>query len=113
MMIVDTIDDAISLANDTEYGLSASVFSRNIAKAIRCARRIETGACHINAMTIHDEPYLPHGGSKKADLADSMVIGAWMSFCRVRQSQFWTRRRVEISHVGGSANSAVQSVDLI
>ncbi|KIW94815.1 uncharacterized protein Z519_04793 [Cladophialophora bantiana CBS 173.52] len=63
---VDTVDEAIGLANDTGYGLSASIFSKNIPKALRCARRIETGACHINGMTVHDEPFLPHGGAKES-----------------------------------------------
>ena len=59
-----TIDEAVELANDTEYGLSASVFSRNIPKAIAVAKRIQSGAVHINSMTVHDEPGLPHGGMK-------------------------------------------------
>lgn len=64
LLTVDTVDEAVALANDTGYGLSASIFSRNTSKALRCARRIETGACHINSMTVHDEPFLPHGGAK-------------------------------------------------
>lgn len=59
-----TEEEAVNLANETEYGLSASVFSQDIARAIRFAKRIESGAVHINAMTIHDEPQLPHGGMK-------------------------------------------------
>ena len=65
-MVVDTVDEAIALARDTTYGLSSSVFSRNVNKALRVARRIESGACHINAMTIHDEPQIPHGGLKQS-----------------------------------------------
>ncbi|KIX97594.1 uncharacterized protein Z520_06371 [Fonsecaea multimorphosa CBS 102226] len=63
---VDTVDEAVALANDTGYGLSTSIFSQNIPRALKCARRMETGACHINSMTIHDEPCLPHGGSKQS-----------------------------------------------
>ena len=61
---VDSVEEAITLANDTNYGLATAIFSRNIPRAIKVARRIQTGACHINAMTVHDEPYLPHGGVK-------------------------------------------------
>jgi acyl-CoA reductase-like NAD-dependent aldehyde dehydrogenase len=64
--VVDTVDEAVALANDTGYGLSGSVFSRDISKAVRVAKRIETGACHINAMTVHDESLLPHGGVKES-----------------------------------------------
>jgi vanillin dehydrogenase len=57
-------DEAVKLANDTEYGLSAALFSRNIARAIELARRIESGICHINGPTVHDEAQMPFGGLK-------------------------------------------------
>jgi acyl-CoA reductase-like NAD-dependent aldehyde dehydrogenase len=55
---------AIRVANDTEYGLSAAVFSRDIARALRVARRIQTGICHINGPTVQDEAQVPFGGVK-------------------------------------------------
>ncbi len=58
------IEEAVSLANDTEYGLSAAVFGRDIARAMEVARRIESGICHINAPTVHDEGQMPFGGVK-------------------------------------------------
>jgi benzaldehyde dehydrogenase (NAD) len=57
-------EDALRIANDTEYGLSAAVFSRDIARAWNMARRIQTGICHINGPTVHDEPQMPFGGEK-------------------------------------------------
>lgn len=57
-------DEAIAIANDTDYGLSGAVFTENLARGIRVARQIESGAIHINAMTVHDETNLPHGGAK-------------------------------------------------
>lgn len=57
-------EDAIRIANDTEYGLSAAVFSRNIPRAINVARRIESGICHVNGPTVHDEAQMPFGGTK-------------------------------------------------
>ncbi|KAM3532081.1 hypothetical protein NHJ13051_000457 [Beauveria bassiana] len=56
--------DAVAIANDTEYGLVAAVFSKDLRRALGVARKIETGAVHINSMTPHDEPSLPHGGAK-------------------------------------------------
>ncbi|WP_104004397.1 aldehyde dehydrogenase [Marinobacterium lutimaris] len=56
--------DAIRLANDTEYGLSSAVFSRDIARAMKVAKQIESGICHINGPTVHDEPQMPFGGVK-------------------------------------------------
>jgi len=57
-------DHAVELANDTEYGLSASVFTRDIAKGLGIARRIQSGMCHVNGPTVHDEAQMPFGGVK-------------------------------------------------
>ncbi|MFC7411867.1 aldehyde dehydrogenase, partial [Hydrogenophaga atypica] len=57
-------EQAVRVANDTEYGLSAAVFSRDIARALRVAERIESGICHINGATVHDEAQMPFGGVK-------------------------------------------------
>lgn len=57
-------EDAIRIANDTEYGLAAAVFSRDIPRAMGVARRIESGICHINGPTVHDEAQMPFGGTK-------------------------------------------------
>ena len=54
--------DAIRLANDTEYGLSASVFTRDTARGLRVARQIRSGICHVNGPTVHDEAQMPFGG---------------------------------------------------
>ena len=54
--------DAIRIANDSEYGLSASVFTRDTARGLRVARQIRSGICHINGPTVHDEPQMPFGG---------------------------------------------------
>ena len=55
---------AIELANDTDYGLSAAVFTRDTARGLRAARQIKTGICHINGPTVHDEAQMPFGGMK-------------------------------------------------
>ena len=60
----DTDEEAIALANDSEYGLSSAVFSRDIGRAMAVARRIESGICHINGPTVHDEAQMPFGGVK-------------------------------------------------
>jgi acyl-CoA reductase-like NAD-dependent aldehyde dehydrogenase len=54
--------DAIRLANDSEYGLSAAVFTRDTARGLTVARQIRSGICHINGPTVHDEPQMPFGG---------------------------------------------------
>ena len=59
-------DHAIALANDTEFGLSASVFTRDGVRGLKVARQIKSGACHINSPTAQDEPQVPFGGTKNS-----------------------------------------------
>ena len=55
-------EEAVSVANDTEYGLSAAVFGRDVLRALAVARQVDSGICHINAPTVADEPQMPFGG---------------------------------------------------
>jgi benzaldehyde dehydrogenase (NAD) len=61
---VDGDDEALRVANDTEFGLSACVFSEDFPRAWNLAQRVESGICHINGPTVHDEPQMPFGGVK-------------------------------------------------
>ena len=61
---VKGVDEAVRVANDTEYGLSAAVFGRDIARAFDVGKRIESGICHVNGPTVHDEAQMPLGGVK-------------------------------------------------
>jgi acyl-CoA reductase-like NAD-dependent aldehyde dehydrogenase len=61
---VDSDEEAIRLANDSDYGLSAAVFSRDIPRAMAVAKRIQSGICHINSSTVADEAQMPFGGVK-------------------------------------------------
>lgn len=64
VMKADSLDHAIALANDTDYGLSASISTRSLAMAMEFARRIEAGVVHINSPTAGLEPNVPFGGLK-------------------------------------------------
>jgi vanillin dehydrogenase len=57
-------EEAIRIANDTPYGLSSAVFSRDITRAMAVAKKLDTGICHINGPTVHDEAQMPFGGVK-------------------------------------------------
>lgn len=61
---VRSTEEAIACANDNEYGLSSAVFGRDIARAFNVARKIDSGICHVNAPTVHDEAQMPFGGVK-------------------------------------------------
>lgn len=79
----NSLDEAIELANATEYGLSASIFTRDIDKALRFAQQAEAGMVHINAPTLYDEPHVPFGGTKASGFgregteADLEIMTEW------------------------------------
>lgn len=57
-------EEAVRVANDTEYGLSAAVFGTNINTALSVAMRIQTGSVHINGSTVANDAQAPYGGTK-------------------------------------------------
>lgn len=57
---------AIACANDTAFGLSSAVFTRDVARGWRVAQRIQTGICHVNGASVHDEAQMPFGGVKES-----------------------------------------------
>ncbi len=61
---VKDTQEAVACANDNAYGLSAAVFGRDIARAFNVARKIDSGICHVNGPTVHDEAQMPFGGVK-------------------------------------------------
>ena len=63
-----TDDEAIAIANDTEYGLSSGVITKDENRGLAIAQRLETGMCHINCSSVNDEPHVPFGGSKASGL---------------------------------------------
>jgi len=63
---VEGDDEAVRVANDSDYGLAAAVFGEDVDHALEIARRIESGICHVNSSTVHDEPQMPFGGVKSS-----------------------------------------------
>lgn len=60
---IDSYEEGLEKANDTEYGLSSAIFTNDINKAMHFAKNIGAGMCHINGPTIHDEAHVPFGGN--------------------------------------------------
>lgn len=58
----DSDDDAVRLANDTDYGLSAGIISKNVGRALKLGEKLQTGILHINDQTVNDEVVNPFGG---------------------------------------------------
>ena len=62
VLVANGVDEAIEIANDSEYGLSAGIMTRNEERGLQVARRLHTGMAHINDSSVNDEPHVPFGG---------------------------------------------------
>lgn len=67
---VKNFEEAMEVANDTEYGLSSSIFSNDAARIFRFVDEIETGMTHINSPTTGGEAHIPFGGIKGTGIGD-------------------------------------------
>lgn len=85
LYVVENDEEALRIANDTEYGLSSALFTEDLKRGLAIAKQMETGAVHINTMSVHDEPALPHGGVKKSGFG---------RFNGVAGLDEWTRTKV-------------------
>ena len=63
---VKGVEEAVRVANDTDYGLSAAVFGADVTRALDVASRIESGSVHINGATVQNEAQAPYGGMKQS-----------------------------------------------
>jgi aldehyde dehydrogenase (NAD+) len=61
----DNLDHAIEIGNGVVYGLSSSIYTRNVNNAFKAMREMETGIFYVNAPTIGAETHLPFGGTKQ------------------------------------------------
>jgi len=77
-------DEAVRVANDSEYGLSSAVFGRDLSRAISVAQRVEAGMCHINSPTVQDEPQMPFGGVKASGLGRFGGLAGVSEFTELR-----------------------------
>jgi aldehyde dehydrogenase (NAD+) len=62
LIVVDSVEEAIEVANDSDYGLSAGIMTRNEERGLAVARQLKTGMAHINDSSVNDEPHVPFGG---------------------------------------------------
>ena len=66
VMTASDLDEAIDIANRVEFGLSASIFTRDLAAAFHFIRHVEAGLVHVNSETTGSEPQVPFGGMKSS-----------------------------------------------
>ncbi|MCS3821192.1 benzaldehyde dehydrogenase (NAD) [Chromobacterium alkanivorans] len=77
----DDDEEAVRLANDTEYGLSAAVISRDLGRALKLGEQLCTGSLHINDQTVNDDVINPFGGSGASGNGASIGgVANWEAF---------------------------------
>jgi benzaldehyde dehydrogenase (NAD) len=62
VVVFDTDEEALALANDSEYGLTGAIYSRSISRGLALAQRFRSGMVHVNDQTVNDEATVPFGG---------------------------------------------------
>jgi aldehyde dehydrogenase (NAD+) len=80
-------DEAVELANATDFGLSGAIHTKDVYRGMQMARRIETGMMHINDQTANDEIHAPFGGEKSSGtgrfggnfILDELTTVQWVS----------------------------------
>lgn len=82
--------DALSIANDSMYGLSSAVFTQDMAKGLRFARGIKAGMTHINDISVNDESNVPFGGEKNSGIG--RFNGEWVL------EEFTTLHWISVQH---------------
>jgi aldehyde dehydrogenase (NAD+) len=90
---VRNADEAVRLANDTSYGLSAAIITGDPKRGLALAERIQSGIVHVNDSTVHDEPHAPFGGIKASGLGRHGGRAAIESFTEIRWVSVQTERR--------------------
>ncbi|MFC1496769.1 aldehyde dehydrogenase family protein, partial [Candidatus Margulisiibacteriota bacterium] len=63
---IKSLDEGIKKVNQVEYGLTASIFTKNVDLAVHAMDKLEAGCCYINGPTFGSEPHMPFGGLKKS-----------------------------------------------
>jgi aldehyde dehydrogenase (NAD+) len=84
LITVKSDDEAVAMANDTEYGLSAGIITRDEQRGLALAKRLDTGMAHINCSSVNDEPWIPFGGAKGSGLGRHGGSGSVNAFTETR-----------------------------
>jgi succinate-semialdehyde dehydrogenase/glutarate-semialdehyde dehydrogenase len=83
MILARNMEEAIELANQTQYGLGVSIFTRNIEKALNLASEFDDGAIFINSL-VKSDPRLPFGGTKKSGYGRELARAGIMEFVNAK-----------------------------
>jgi acyl-CoA reductase-like NAD-dependent aldehyde dehydrogenase len=83
IIVVSSVEEAITEANNSEFGLGASIWTNNIERGINLARQIESGMVSVNEM-VKSDPRLPFGGIKKSGIGRELSEFGIKEFVNVK-----------------------------
>jgi acyl-CoA reductase-like NAD-dependent aldehyde dehydrogenase len=86
--VFDTLDGALAIANETQFGLTASVFTRSLHDAWRAAEELRHGTVHINETTNYWDQLAPFGGAKSSGAGRELAGWVIDGLCEVKQITF-------------------------
>ena len=84
VLTVEDMEEAIAVANDSEYGLSAGIITSDEERGMDVARRLETGMAHVNDSPVNDEAHVPFGGVKNSGMGRQNGKSSVEAFSQVR-----------------------------
>ncbi len=101
---VGSYDEAVTVANDTQYGLSSSIYTQDVNKSFRAMRDLEAGITYVNGPTIGAEAHMPFGGVK--DTGNGQRDGGYAAF------EFWTEHKtLYVDYSGQLQKAQMDSVE--
>ncbi|MDX1530121.1 MAG: aldehyde dehydrogenase family protein, partial [Rhodothermales bacterium] len=101
---VSSFDEAIEVANGTQYGLSSAVYTRDVARAFQAMHLIEAGITYVNGPTIGAEAHMPFGGVKQT--GNGHREGGWEVF------DFYTETKtVYVDYSGKLQKAQIDNVE--
>ena len=86
--IVDSESEAIRMANDIEFGLGASIWTKDLTKAEKISRRIESGIVSVNNVVVSD-PRIPFGGIKNSGFGRELSRYGMLEFVNIKSVRFY------------------------
>ena len=90
MIPFDTLEEAIRIANDSAFGLSGAIHTRDVEYGSELAKQIDSAAIHVNDGTINDEPLVAFGGEKASGAG--RLNGKWAL------EEFTTLKWISVQH---------------
>src|SRR5437016_4362827 len=98
VMIVKDDDEAVRYANNSEFGLGSSVWSRDIRRAEKVARQLHAGMVTVNNIVVSD-PRMPFGGVKESGIGRELSRYGMLEFTNIKSIRLYEKSPLAFVHV--------------